>query len=331
MSEFRRDPITGSWVIIATERALRPDQFRKSSQASPSLSEIDPFAVGNETLTPKEITRVDDPENPGQWLIRVIPNGFPVLKVEGTENRRPNGIYDRMDGVGAHEVIIESTSADAGLQDLSISHLAAVIAVYRDRMRDLARDQRLVYSMLFRNDGPSAGATMRHGHSQLVALPVVPKHVQQRLKRSQQHFEFHDRSVFEDILDTEITNGERIVCANANFVCCAPYASSSPYEVTIIPRAQRARFEDITETELIPLASILKESLKRLEAVLGPFDYNFMIQTAPKTAADVPWYRWHFQLVPKLSNISGFERGTGFHINPVAPESAAKELRTITL
>ena len=331
MSEFRRDPITGSWVIIATERALRPDQFRKSSPTTPSPNEIDPFALGNETLTPNEITRVDDPDNPGQWLIRVIPNRFPVLTVEGTENRRPDGIYDRMDGVGAHEVIIESTSADVGLQDLSISHLTAVVATYRDRMRDLARDQRLIYSMMFRNDGPSAGATIRHGHSQLVALPVVPNHVQQRLKRSQQHFEFHERSVFEDILDTEIANGERIVCANDNFVCCAPYASRSPYEITIIPRAQRARFENITDTELIPLASILQESLKRLAGVLGPFDYNFMIQTAPRTAADVPWYRWHFQIVPKLSNISGFERGTGFHINPVAPEHAAKELRTITL
>ena len=301
------------------------------SEATKHHDELNPFAVGNESLTPPEIMRVANPNSPDSWLVRVIPNKYPALAVEGETGTLRKGIYEHMDGLGAHEVIIESPDPDFNLEELPIVHLRKALWTYRERMQDLAKDVRLIFSMLFRNSGPGAGATVRHGHAQLIALPVVPSEVQQRLNGARQYYEQTGQNVFSHLVEQESSDMQRIVCATERFVCITPYASRTPFELMIIPKDQRARYEDVKEEHLEDLAHILSETLRRLKRVLGNVDYNLMIQSAPKTEEHAPWYRWHIQIVPALTQVAGFEWGTGFHINPVSPETAAKTLNTVHL
>jgi UDPglucose--hexose-1-phosphate uridylyltransferase len=275
--------------------------------------------------------RITDPDNVDSWRVRVIPNKYPALMIEGDDQHTQAGIYQRMDGLGAHEVIIESPQPDFTLEDLPLEHLSQALAVYRERMRDLERDRRFVFSLLFRNSGPSAGATVRHGHAQLIALPVIPGHVQDRLDGAKRHSEATGQNIFDEIIRHEVAAKERLVCRNESFVCVTPYASRSPYELMIIPTAQSARFEGMPDDQLGDLASILSETLRRLKRCLGDVDYNFMIQSAPRALNDVSWYRWHIQIVPKLTQVAGFEWGTGFFINPTAPETAATTLQRVRL
>jgi UDPglucose--hexose-1-phosphate uridylyltransferase len=330
MSELRKDLITNNWVIIASERALRPGQFLASSPPHEDET-VNPFAVGQEALTPPEIMRVPDPTSPENWRVRVIPNKYPALMIEGNDACTRTGIYERMDGVGAHEVIIESPDPNFELEALPLQHLSQVLSTYRERMRDLACDSRFIFSLLFRNSGPSAGATVRHGHAQLIALPVVPRHVQDRLDGAKRYFDKQGRNAFSDIVAHETELNERLICSNESFACVTPYASRMPYELMIIPKVQNARFEAMKDAHLDDLSAILSETLQRLKRCLGEVDYNFMIQSAPRPLNDAPWYRWHIQIVPKLTQVAGFEWGTGFFINPVAPETAAKTLKRVRL
>ena len=328
MSELRKDPLTNRWVIIAADRALRPGRF-KLSVDNELTGPNNPFAPGNESMTPPEITRVVHRDNPNEWCVRVIPNKFPALKIEGDETVHKDGLYESMEGVGAHEVIIEAPGPEFKLHDLSPEHLLAVLQTYRDRMADLAKDPRFVSTILFRNSGAHAGATVAHGHAQLIALPMVPNEIQNRLDASRTHFESTQSSLFEAIIEREESDSRRLICANDAFICVAPYASRSPFELLIIPREQGARFENSNDEELTALVPILSESLGRLEGYLGDFAYNLIIQSAPRTASDVPWYRWHIQILPRLTQVAGFEWATQFFINPTPPEAAAEALRRI--
>ncbi len=330
MPELRRDPITRRWAIIATERALRPKEFRRTHAAPAGAN--DPFAAGHEHLTPPEIHAVRPAggrPNDSTWRIRVVPNKYPALRIEGDLEKRPEGIYDQMNGVGAHEVIIESPDPDFALHRLPHDHLVEVLGVYRDRMADLQGDQRFEFALLFRNHGAEAGASIAHGHAQLIALPVVPSHVQELLDGARRYYEFRERNVFADILRQEVTDGRRLVHDNGDFVTLAPYASRTPFELWIVPRFQATRFEQATAPQLEKLAESLRFALDRLDRGLGDPAYNFIIQSAPYGHDDVPWYRWHLQIVPKLTEVAGFEWGTGFYINPTAPEEAAEFLRSL--
>ncbi len=329
MPELRRDPITHRWAIIATERALRPKDFHHADP--PPNQNIDPFCAGNEHLTPPEIMAVREygEANSPNWRIRVIPNKYPALRVEGALERRPQGIYDFMNGVGAHEVIIESPNPQFKLHELESEHLLEVLVVYQARMADLSNDPRLRFSLLFRNHGAAAGASVHHGHAQLISLPVVPREVQELLKGAKRYFDFSERNIFEDIQRQELEDGRRLVYENESYLLIAPYASRVPFELCILPRFQSPRFEESTRTQLKHLAEVLSLALERLDRGLGDPAYNFIIQSAPYGEEQLPWYRWHIQIMPKLTQVAGFEMGTGFYINPTAPEEAAEFLRSL--
>ncbi len=330
MPELRRDPITRRWAIIATERALRPKDFRRAH--APTTGSVDPFEAGNEHMTPPEILGIRPPggkANDSNWRVRVVPNKFPALRIEGSLDRRPHGIYDHMNGVGAHEVIIEGPERDFELHDLPHDHLVDVLTVYRDRMQDLQGDNRFEFALLFRNHGAEAGASIAHGHAQLIALPVVPQHVRELLDGARRYYEFRERNVFADIVRQEVDDGRRLVRDDGHFVTIAPYASRLPFDLWIVPRFHATRFEEATRDQLDKLAGALKDALDRLDRGLGDPAYNFIIQSAPYGHEDVPWYRWHIQILPKLTEVAGFELGTGFYINPTAPEEAAEFLRSL--
>ncbi len=332
MSELRRDPIIGRWNIIDTDQPAGPEAF---DIESPTLGGGKcPFCYGNEGMTPPEIYVVrpsgSAPNGPG-WKLRVVSNKFPALKIEGDLGRRGIGVFDLCNGVGAHEVIVETPDHQRQTADLSHEELAEVIKAFKARSLDLRGDRRLKYTLIFKNFGLTSGASLEHAHSQLIALPIVPKRVQEELNGAERYFEFRERCSYCDMLNQEVQDDERLVCENRAFAAFCPYVSSFPFEIWILPKEHRGDFAQIGAEAMADFARILKETLGRLRAALSNPPYNFIIHTAPIEPREREDYHWHLELMPKLTKIAGFEWGTGFYINPTPPELAAKLLREAAL
>jgi UDPglucose--hexose-1-phosphate uridylyltransferase len=335
MPELRKDPVVGRWVIISTERSRRPTNFTpvKLERSSGYC----PFDPGNEDKTPPEVyvqrPGGGEPNGPG-WLVRVVPNKFPALQIEGALDRRGEGLYDKMNGVGAHEVIIEGPQHDLDLSDLPVPHIVEVLKAYRERILDLHRDRRFRYVLIFKNHGAGAGATLEHTHTQLIATPIIPKTLMEELEGSRRYFELKERCVFCDIIqqDTEDTNGRRVVTMNDRFLAIEPFAPRVPFETWILPRHHDASFQVVAdEEEMVELATILKDTLQRLNRALDRPPYNFVLHTSPVAEGDLEYYHWHLEITPTLTRVAGFEIGSGFYINPTPPEDAAQYLREIAV
>ncbi len=328
MLEFRKDPVIGRWVIISTDRGKRPTDF--AAVPSNSKGTLCPFCAGNEHLTPSEIMviRSGETENPG-WSVRVVPNKYPALQIEGRLHRRADGIYDKMNGIGAHEVIIETPFHDVGLADLEIGNFSDVLKTYRARILDLKQDRRFRYVMIFKNHGRAAGASLTHSHSQLIATPIVPKRVSEELLGAKSYFVYKDRCIFCDIIDQETDDFERIIESTDHFIAISPYAPRFPFETWILPKAHEPYFENINDSDIDELASIFSRTLRRLNVALEHPPYNFLIHNSPINYKDPLSYHWHIEIMPKSTRIAGFEWGTGFYINHVPPEESAKFLRGI--
>jgi UDPglucose--hexose-1-phosphate uridylyltransferase len=329
MPELRKDPVVGRWVIISTERARRPSDFVVAA-ALPSNTAACVFCPGREVYTPHEVwaARPDgsSPNGPG-WTLRVVPNKFPALRIEGELEPSGEGLYDRMSGVGAHEVIIETPDHHASLASLPPAHVADILAAYRDRMLDLRKDQRLEYAMVFKNHGEAAGASLEHPHSQLIATPIVPIMVEEELAGGLQHYRIKKRCIWCDIVRQERAGGGRLILEDAGFAVLAPFAPRVPFETWILPVLHRSSFEEIGAEELEGLARVLVEILGRMGRVLGSPPYNLMLHSAPLRSQALDHFHWHLEIIPKLTRVAGFEWGTGFFINPTPPEEAAKYLR----
>jgi UDPglucose--hexose-1-phosphate uridylyltransferase len=330
MPDLRRDPIVGRWVIISTERNGRPHDFARLQPARPISTALCPFCPGQERLTPKEIMAYrPQPAEPNapNWTVRVVPNKFPALQVEGDLGREGMGLYDRMNGVGAHEVIIETPGHSEGLATMPLQDLENVLWAYRDRIIDLKNDLRFRYILIFKNHGAAAGATLEHSHSQLIALPIVPTSVQNEIAGCRTHYEQKERCIYCDSLRQDLSDGDRIVAENPEFVCVAPFAPRFPFEMWILPKRHAGYFEESQKTQFESLACMLSESLRRMDTVLADPAYNFMLHSSPLHERTGDYYHWHLEIIPKLTQVAGFEWGTGFYINPVSPEEAAKCLR----
>jgi UDPglucose--hexose-1-phosphate uridylyltransferase len=330
MPELRRDPVVGRWVIIATERARRPSQLVPAPPPAPPG--LCPFCPGHEDKTPGEVYAFGrhggHPNGPG-WTVRVVPNRFPALKIEGDLDRQAEGIYDRMNGVGAHEVIIETPEHGKTMELLSQTELTDVLVAFKARVLDLRNDQRFRYVLLFKNHGASAGASLEHPHSQLIALPVVPRQVTSELLGARRHHELKERCIYCDIVGQERKDRSRLVYENDDFVVICPWAPRGPFETWIVPRRHESSFEAEPRERLALCAQALSTTLRRLAGALGNPPYNFMVHTNPLRDAPSPSYHWHVEVMPALTQVAGFEWGTGFHINPVPPEEAAEFLRKL--
>jgi len=244
MPELRKDPIVDRWVIIATERWKRPSDFQVNREL-PGRGALCPFCPGNEALTPSEVLayrpEAGRANGPG-WTLRVVPNKFPALQIEGALNREGVGMFDKMNGVGAHEVVIESPDHKMTLSTMPEKVLENTFWAYRDRILDLKKDGRLRYILMFKNHGVEAGASLEHTHSQLIALPIIPSHVLDELNGSREHFAEKERCIYCDILKQEINDGARVVCENGDFACIAPFAPRFPFEVWVLPKAHASNF-----------------------------------------------------------------------------------------
>jgi UDPglucose--hexose-1-phosphate uridylyltransferase len=332
MPDLRKDPIVGRWVIVAKSRARRPHDFTSTPQVGAGT--FCPFCAGHEDQTPGEILAYrphgSAPNTPG-WRVRVVPNKFPALEIEGDLRKRGDGIYDMMRGVGAHEVIIESPDHLLSTADLSEATLREVFWVYRDRMLDLKRDPRLVYGMLFKNVGEAAGASLEHTHSQLIVTPIVPISVQEEMTGSLEFYKYRGRCVFCDMIHQELATEKRVVLDLPGFVAFCPFASRFPFETWILPKTHGSHYEGIQKHGIEELARTVKQVISKIELALDRPAYNYIIHTAPFDSQELGHYHWHMEIIPRLTKTAGFEWGTGFYINPVPPEEAAAFLREIEI
>lgn len=329
MPELRKDPIVGRWVIISTERGRRPSEF--IVEHPPVKEGFCPFCPGNEDKTPHELLAYRDeggskPDTPG-WRIRVVPNKYPALRVEGDLGREGEGVYDKMNGIGAHEVILESPNHLDTLSTISDKQFEDILWTYRDRIVDLKKDTRFRYILIFKNYGEAAGASLEHPHSQLIAMPIIPKRVQEELDGSLDYYKHKERCIFCDIIRQEIMQGVRVVAENQDFIAITPYAPKAPFEVWILPKKHESSFENVQKHHYENLAKLFSETLKSMDSVLSSPPYNFILHTSPTINGDNQYYHWHFEIMPTLIKVAGFEWGTGFYINPTPPEEAAKFLK----
>jgi UDPglucose--hexose-1-phosphate uridylyltransferase len=257
----------------------------------------------------------------------VVPNKFPALGIEGNLNRQAEGMFDKMNGIGAHEVIIETPDHNATLATLPAKRIEDVLWTFRDRILDLKKDRRFKYILIFKNHGEPAGASLEHAHSQLIALPILPIYVVEELEGAKQYYIYKERCVFCDIIRQETDSGSRVVAENEDFLTIAPYAPRFPFETWILPKRHESAFENSSSHMFENLAKAIKTLLTKADRVLDNPPYNLVIHSSPVQDPSNDHYHWHIEFMPKLTKTAGFEWGTGFYINPTPPEEAAKFLR----
>jgi UDPglucose--hexose-1-phosphate uridylyltransferase len=327
MPELRKDPVLGRWVIISVERGKRPTDFTQHQLRK--KGGFCPFCHGNEYTTPSEIAAIrrdgSGPNEPG-WSLRVMPNKFPALNPGGDLNKKGEGIFDKMSGVGTHEVIVETPEHDLTLASISTEAFEDVLRVYNERLSEHRKDPRIKYVLVFKNEGEAAGASLEHTHTQLIGLPIVPRTVKDEISGARRHYELRDRCLFCDIITQEQEDGRRVVMENEDYIAIAPFAPRSPFETWILPKEHYSAFMPHNGS-FRGLAELFQSILRRLDRIFDYPSYNFMLHTSPFSEEDNEYYHWHIEIMPKLSKVAGFEWGSGFYINPTPPEEAAKYLR----
>jgi UDPglucose--hexose-1-phosphate uridylyltransferase len=329
MPELRKDPILDRWVIIAAERGKRPNDFIVSH--TPVGGGYCPFCGGNEASTPPELAAWPEPgrgaNGPG-WTVRVVPNKYPALASHGELDRRVEGLYERINGLGRHEIVIETPSHDLTLPDLPVEHVEQVFLAFRERIAALSLTPLIRSVVVFKNHGPEAGATIDHSHSQIVALPIIPRLVHEEFVGSRFCHEATGRCVWCDLLAAELAAGSRVVMENDGYVAFCPYASRFPFEVCILPKAHGSRLDLVPEGEFADLAAVVKGVTMRMNALLDRPAWNMVLHQGPFVNDGCErFFHWHLELFPVLTRVAGFEWGSGIAINPTPPEEAARFFR----
>lgn len=330
MPELRKDPISETWVIFSPERQRRPQFFTAHGEYT-LTSENCPFCEGNEDMTPPEIHSLrianTSHDKPG-WKLRVIPNKYPALRVEGVLDKRADGFYDKMNGIGAHEVVIETTSHTRGIDEMEEDTVYEIFLAFKRRILDLKRDIRFRYIQVFKNHGIQAGATISHPHSQIVALPVIPARTADRLEHARSYFDEKDRCIFCDIVQHEIQFQQRMLLENGEFIVFAPYAPRLPFELSLYPIHHYTVFEEMEDAALRKLAVIFRDAVGKINKALDHPPYNMILHNAPFSRNNrySEYFHWHIELLPIISGTGGFEIGTQSYINPMLPEESIKIL-----
>lgn len=332
MPEFRQDPISKHWVIIASERAHRPRH--QSIVESPSDTRACPFCAGHEAMTPPEVLAFRDGEaeaNAPGWSVRVVPNKYPAVVPDAATPIVTDDFYRSRSGIGVHEVIVETPDHTTSMAALDEPQFARILRAYQERLRRWQVDPRWRYALVYKNQGDQAGATLEHVHSQLIVLPHVPQIAVDELDGVEQHFAATGRCIYCDVIALEATRQTRLILHQDGFIAFCPFAARFPYEVWIVPQAHAAAFESCAEETVAAASRALRAAILRLSRALNDPPFNFVIHSTPWHASTNPRYHWHIEIMPQLTRAAGFEWGSGMHINPVAPEAAAKLLRDALL
>jgi UDPglucose--hexose-1-phosphate uridylyltransferase len=327
MAQLRRDPIVGRWIVIDSDHTKSPKDFSKEDQ-NPRQAGICPFCPGRENRTPAEVEAVR-PTGAGftDWRVRTIPNKFPALLKEDRLEKEGVGMFDVISGYGAHEVVIETPDHNKQMADLTIEEMILVLNQYQHRYKTLAVDPHLKYIVIFKNFGTSAGATIEHSHSQIIALPMVPKSVLEEIQGAEHYHLTHGNCVYCTMLQQEYQDRDRLVSENNSFVSFCPFVPRYSFETWIMPKQHQAHFVDLDDAGLEELAQQLSDTLNRFKRCLSNPSYNFYLHTSPINYGRPNCYHWHIEIIPKLTRSIGFEWGTGLQIVPTFPHEAARFLR----
>lgn len=336
MTQLRQDPLAGHWVIISEDRASRPIRVRRS-EIDPQSGWLCPFCEGNESTTPPELEArrpANSPPNTPGWSIRAVANKFPALRPEADPSAAASGLLECMEGYGAHELIIESPQHRAQIVDFSESKIADILRIYRSRLAALYRDERIGYVQIFRNEGYMAGASLEHPHSQILAMPFAPPHIRTLAERSRAHDEKKRGCLTCAVLKQELKDGGRVIFQEGDFVALAPYASRVPGEIAVFPIKHGHRFEEATDAQLGELAATLRRSFWAIKQTFDTPPFNFVLVTAPQAIPkELPekqlarTLHWYFLILPRTARPDGIEWATGVNLNPLAPETAARQMR----
>jgi UDPglucose--hexose-1-phosphate uridylyltransferase len=330
MPELRYERVTRTWVVIATERAKRPSDFI-SEQVPKREKQECPFCPGNEAETPPEVMAYRDentrPNTPG-WRVRVVPNKFPALDRNTGLSTRRRDFFHSLEAAGVHEVIIESPNHQDGFGVQKPEEILTALRAWQERYTELAYEKGIIYTQIFKNHGAVAGASLEHPHSQLIATPVVPSTVENRLASTQSYYQESGRCFYCDLLEAEEREGVRTVYRDEHVLAFCPFASRFPLEVWLLPRRHQETFLQATRAQLSALAQALHLVCRRLREGMKDPPFNLILNSAPYRGGD--WrasFHWYLELLPRLSIIAGFELGTGMFINPLPPEVAAEFYR----
>jgi UDPglucose--hexose-1-phosphate uridylyltransferase len=328
MPELRQNRFTKEWVIVATERAKRPEELVVKKEVKPLAPYVAkcPFCPGNEAMAPPEVLRI--PDN-GAWRVRVVPNKFAALSREGEVTRKIERSRRTMSGIGIHDVFVDTPDHSLTTALLPDGQVADILSSYLARFKQVSADPRIAHVTIFKNHGVNAGTSLEHPHSQMIATPVISSHVRGRLHEALRHYDEFGECIFCTILQEELTEKVRVVAEGECFVAFEPFASSSPFATHIFPRRHMASYGDIRPDEIQDLARVLKTALAKLYFGLENPDFNYTIRTAPAETAGVPYYHWYLSIIPRLTRVAGFELGSGMFINTVLPEAAAEFLRNV--
>jgi UDPglucose--hexose-1-phosphate uridylyltransferase len=332
MPELRHSFATREWVIIATERARRPEDFAHNPEPVKADSTANcPFCPGKENKTPAEILAFREPgsqpNGPG-WRVRVTLNAFPALNPIGELKReKTNAGFLKMNGVGIHEVIIESPEHEQIIATMPLSQVEEIYQAYRERYIALAKDNRFEAVILFKNHGRGAGTSLHHPHSQIIATPVMPRALRDRIDIASDYLDQFGSCLICDMMAMERKEGERLILESANFLVFSPFASRLPFETWVVPKQHSSNFETITPELCRELAGVMQKVLQKFNKVLHNPDFNYAVYSAPCHEQGLQYCHWNMKIFPRISNQAGFELGSGMMINSVVPEAAAKFIR----
>lgn len=330
MPEIRQNIATKEWVIIATERAKRPEQFvqedKERVEERPPYDPRCPFCPGNEEL---DLERLRIPGS-GDWQVRVVGNRYPALQQIGERVPRFDGIYSAISGVGYHEVVVESRLHNTCPALEPVEDVERTLRAFQMRglaLRDDPRIQQIVY---FKNHGPTAGTSLLHPHTQVMGLPVVPYTIRTRAEEARRYYIEHGSCVICRMREEEQREQSRIVAESDCFTAFIPYAAFSPFHLWIVPRRHTMSFLSASPQELRDLSVVLRLVLRKIHFGLNDPDYNYVIRSAPERERDSSFLHWYLAVVPRVTRLAGFEMGSGMFINTALPEESARFLRSVT-
>ncbi len=337
MHELRKDPLLGRWIAVYSY-PRDPSDYGIHAMEDHEKNCI--LCPGKEDELPPAITSMPKKSGPKgserEWWTRVIPHVTPVFRGDGDLGRTGVGLYDKMNGIGADEIVIESPDHSKRPEDMGAEQMVRVITTYRERIVALDEDPRFRYTLIYKNSGKQAGALFSHPASHIASTPVIPKRVKEELDGAKLYFNYKERCIFCDVIREELRVNKRVILETENFLLFCPYASKFPFETWIIPKKHTCAFQDIEPDETKDFAYVLAAVLRKLRKTFEGLAFNYFIHTAPnRIPRKDHWhtlgedYHWHVEIIPRLLTTSGFEWGSGFYILPTSPEYAAKFLMEV--
>ncbi|QKF83238.1 galactose-1-phosphate uridylyltransferase [Halarcobacter ebronensis] len=326
MSEFRYCKLRREWTLFAPERLKRPKYLNNKKEAylGEIIHEKCPFDMGREEFTPNEITRISQD---GKWKCRVVPNLYNALSIETQPVSKRDGYFEKFNGFGAHEVVIETPNHDKQIWDYDYNDLANYFTIIQERVVNLKRDSRFAFISIFKNQGEEAGASISHSHSQIMALPFLPKKIKEEIEYKKSYYSEHKRALLDDLVYEEQGYGKNIISQNSEFIIYCPYASIFPFEVKIVAKKKLSSLSEFSKSDISALCDITKEFFNKYYKALGEVAFNMIINNAPYeeySEKTKEYYRFNIEIEPRIYKIAGFEINSLMNVNVMLPETAAK-------